>query len=94
MVTNEDLKNMDGKQLARYRVLKAGGFTYFAKEMDADQISERRMYLRKTLLQYPRWANMSNNELDSIRLYDIGNSYMLEDRQGGEFQQIYKATAL
>lgn len=80
-----DPNKSEGKKFAKYRVLKEGGLTYFAKEMDADQISERRMYLRKVLLQYPRWANLPNDELDSIRFDDVGKCCILEDGAGYEF---------
>lgn len=75
----------DGEQLARFRVLKEGGLSYFARNMDADQISTRRIYLRKALLKYTGRANMSNDELDSVRLYDAGSSHLLEDSAGYEF---------
>lgn len=84
----KDYKNpnrSDGEQLARFRVLKEGGLSYFARNMDADQTGTRRMYLRKALLKYTGRANMSNDDLDSIRLFEAGNSHIFEDSAGYEF---------
>ena len=75
---------MDGERLAMYRVAGPGRLDCWAKEMDAEQRSDRRVFLRKKLLNYPKWANLSNDELDSVRLYRLGDGFMFEDAQGYE----------
>jgi len=74
-----------GKELAEYRVYAAGGKTYRAMHMDEAQISERRMYLRKELRNYPQWENLSNEELNNIRLFMMGERLIVEDGKGREF---------
>lgn len=32
---------------------------------------KRRMYLRRVLAEFPGWENLSNDELNDIRLYDV-----------------------
>ncbi len=74
-----------GKGLAEYRVYVAGGKTYRAMHMDEAQISERRIYLRKALRNYPQWENLSNEELNNIRLFMMGDCLVVEDGKGREF---------
>lgn len=57
--------------------------------MDEEQKRERRIYLRKILLKYPDWANLSNDELDAIRLYKIESGFIVEDAAGYEFHLPY-----
>ncbi len=75
----------DGETLAKYRLKRDGGLDWYSMGMSANQMSERRMYLRKILLQYPRLANMSNADLDDVRLYSVHNGYIFEDSIGREF---------
>lgn len=75
----------DGKELAKFRVYREGGIKYCAKVMTEEEKSIRRMYLRKILLDHPTWRNLSNNELDDIRLTGPWNAQILEDGRGCEF---------
>lgn len=59
------------KELSMFRLYREGGISYFALRMDAEQMHERRMYLRRVLAEFPRWENLSNDELNDIRLYDV-----------------------
>lgn len=79
------LEGKDGKELAEFRVYQQGGLDFFAKPMNSEQRSERRIYMRKVLLNYPRWANMSNDELDQIRLRSVKGGYLVEDTIGCDF---------
>ena len=74
-----------GKELARYRLYKEGGLKHYARVMDAEQLSERRIYMRKALRDYPAWENLSNEELNDIRLYHLGDNCMAEDCSGREY---------
>lgn len=80
-----ELKRKDGKELAEFRVYQEGGLDFFAKDMDAEQRSERRIYMRKVLLNYPKWANLSNDELDQLRLRSVKDGYLVEDGSGIDF---------
>lgn len=80
----EDKKEL-GEQLAAFRVAGPGVMDYFAKKMDLQQISERRIWLRKVLLPYPRWENLSNEQLDNIRVRKINRGYLAEDGSGYDF---------
>ena len=53
-----------GMELARYRLWKDGGIQYFAKHMNNEELSERRIYMRKALRNYPKWESLSNEELN------------------------------
>lgn len=59
---------LSGKELAGFRLLKKDGLTYRAMEMNLEELSERRIYLRKALKDYPRWENLTNDELNDICL--------------------------
>ncbi|MBD5528415.1 MAG: ATP-binding protein [Lachnospiraceae bacterium] len=75
----------DKEHLAMYRVEKPGCLNIFTMPMDADQRIMRRAYLRKALLPYERFANLSNEELDAIRLRPVEGGYLLEDSHGYDF---------
>ena len=55
-----ELKGKTGEELAEFRVYEKDSLDYFAKVMTPEQKGERRIYLRKVLLKYPAWANLSN----------------------------------
>ncbi len=75
----------DKEHLAMYRVEKPGCLNIFTMPMDADQRIMRRTYLRKALLPYERFSNLSNDELDAIRLRPVEGGYLLEDPRGYDF---------
>lgn len=76
---------LDEKELAKFRLYKEDGINYFAIQMDEEQLHKRRMYMRKALADFPRWENISNEDLNDIRLYSVGNGHIVEDRNGYEF---------
>lgn len=75
---------MDGKALAGFRVYMEGGNALHAVEMDVEQRAERRMYLRRALLNYPKYENLTNDEIDQIRLHESTHGYLLERADGIE----------
>lgn len=87
MVVDDNTSGQEdsGKELAIYRLRKEGGNQHFAMRMDHEQISERRIYMRKALRAYPKWESLSNEELNDIRLYSLGDGCIVEDREGYEF---------
>lgn len=78
-------KEVDGESLAFYRLYKPEGLNYFAINMSSDQLSERRIFLRKALAPYPRWEPLSNEQLEDIRLYPMNGGYIVEDENGHQF---------
>lgn len=79
------MEQIDGSVLASFRVRKQGSLPYKAISMTAEQIIARRAYLRKALLNSPM-KNLSNEQLDNIRLTDYDNGcYVFEDSKGYEF---------
>ncbi|MDE5717120.1 MAG: hypothetical protein K2I53_05795, partial [Lachnospiraceae bacterium] len=89
-----DWKNLEGctgvtglgeKDLAMFRQYREGGLHYFALRMDAEQLHNRRMYLRRVLAEFPRWEKLFNDALNDIRLYSAGSGYIVEDGRGYEF---------
>lgn len=79
------LEGKDGKELAELRVYREGRTEYFSTEMDAEQKSERRIYMRRILLRYPKWANLSNEELDGIRLRSVKGGFLVEKENGYDY---------
>ena len=75
----------DGERLADFRLLKHGGAKRYAKEMNSDQLSERRIFLRKILASYPKWESLSNEQLEDIRVYRLGNFVVVEDADLQEY---------
>ncbi len=76
---------LTGEELARYRLRKPGGMEWYARSMTPEELSERRIYMRKTLVRFPRWENMTNAQYEDIRVYRQGNHLMLEDENGYEY---------
>lgn len=75
----------DAEYLARHRLLKPGCIDFFAMQMTVEQLSERRIFLRKALAPYPRWENLSNEQLNDIRLLRVENGYVVENSEGCEY---------
>lgn len=75
---------MIGEELARYRV-KGEMTRWFERKMDAEQISERRIYMRKVLQKKEKLSSLPCDVLDASRLYRVGNGYIYEDPKGYEF---------
>lgn len=76
---------LTGEELARYRLRKPGGMEWYARSMTPEELSERRIYMRKTLVRFPRWENMTNAQYEDIRVYRQGKYLMLEDGNGYEY---------
>ena len=76
---------LTGEELARYRLRKPGALEWYARSMTPEELSERRIYMRKTLVRFPRWENMTNAQYEDIRVYRQGNHLMLEDANGYEY---------
>lgn len=76
---------LTGEELARYRLRKPGGMEWYARSMTPEELSERRIYMRKALVRFPRWENMTNAQYEDIRVYRQGNYLMLEDENGYEY---------
>lgn len=58
---------------------------YKEKQIDKDQIIQRRAEMRQ-ILKNTSFADMSNQELDRMRLEKIENGYILEDENGYDFR--------
>ena len=71
-----------GEELATFRCLESGRIKYGFREMTEEQKEERRRYLRKVLLKYQNWSNLSDKQLDEIRLHKIHIGYLAEDKDG------------
>ncbi len=76
---------LTGEELARYRLRKPGGMEWNSRSMTPEELSERRIYMRKTLVRFPRWENMTNAQYEDIRVYRQGKYLMLEDENGYEY---------
>ena len=74
-----------GKELAYYRLLKSGRKNIFAIFMNENELSERRIFLRKIFVSSPEWNKLSNEELEDIRVYDCSSGYIVEDVNGYQY---------
>lgn len=81
----EEKNGIDAEYLARHRLKASGCLDFLAIPMTINQIRERRMFLRKILATFPRWEGMSNEQLDNIRIYRLGNGYIGEDEKGYQY---------
>ena len=77
-----ETEKMDGKELAFYRVYQKDCAPFYSKRMSEEQRSDRRRYIRKVLLNYPPFSNLSNEDLDKVRLINIDRGYLIEDSEG------------
>lgn len=74
------------EMLAMFRVLKEGGKTYRAMEMNPEEITERRSYIRCVLKAFPEWCNADNNTIDEMTVRPVENGSMLvKDASGYEY---------
>ena len=64
--------------LAKYRV-DDGTISYHARKMSRDQVIARRVYLRSILRMNFYWSKVDNCRLDHIRLYKMGEYFVVED---------------
>nr|DAK90355.1 MAG TPA: Replicative helicase [Caudoviricetes sp.] len=70
------------EELARYRQEKPGCIPYYCKLMTEEELSERRIFLRKVLAPFPKWENLTNEQYEDIRVFYAGSSLILEDGKG------------
>lgn len=79
------MKEINAKYLASFRVKREGYLAYRSREMTANEIAERRSYIRRALRETPR-NNLPNDILDQIRLIELENkNNLFEDPEGREF---------
>lgn len=76
---------INAQMLAAHRVLKEDGPSYRAVAMDAEEIAERRAYIRRTLMDFPEWCNVDNNTIDEMMIYPVGNGMLVKDACGYEY---------
>lgn len=72
------IQEQEAAALARYRIDRGNG-GYHAAVMDKDQIIARRAYMRAILRVSFLWCTMTNDQLDNMRLYRMGEDYIVED---------------
>lgn len=78
---------MDGKPIeyfAAHRALNPGGNSYRAIPMGGEVLTERRRYMRG-ILKSTRFRTASNNELDDMLVYPVGDTYIVQDAEGRDF---------
>ena len=80
---------LSGEALAKFRLWKPNGMEYFAKVMTMDELSERRIFLRKVLAVYPEWDNLSNEQLEDIRVYHLQDRICMSDGTLWEVQTAF-----
>ena len=76
---NEDAARI----LAWYRV---GIEKRLGKAMNDEQIAERRKYIRTMLRNVPGWGNITNEQVDNIRIYRFADDWYIEDTDFYEYK--------
>ena len=79
-----DRDNTQARELAKYRV-NQGAEGYCAMVMTKDQIIARRAYMRSILRVSYFWCKMNNEQLDSMRLFKMGEDFIVEDTDNRQF---------
>lgn len=69
--------------LAWYRV---GEDKRLGKAMNDEQIAERRKYIRSMLRNIPGWGNITDEQVDNIRIYRFGEDWYIEDTDFYEYK--------
>lgn len=72
------IRQEEAALLAWYRV-DDGTLKYHAAPMNKDQIIARRAYMRGILRVSFYWCRMNNSQLDHMRLYKMGDDFIVED---------------
>ena len=77
---------LNGEQMARFRVSGKGNINHNSAVFSSDEILERRSFMRK-VLKSTQFRNCNNDDLDGIRLLKLDDTggYLLEDVNGREF---------
>lgn len=76
---NEDAARV----LAWYRV---GAEKRLGKDMSDEQIAERRKYIRTMLRNIPGWGNITDEQVDNIRIYRFDEDWYIEDTDFYEYK--------
>ena len=71
------------RKLARYRV---GEDLHLGKSMTADEIELRRGYVRNMLRNVPGWKDLTDEQLDRVRIYRTGEDWYVEDADFYEYR--------
>lgn len=71
------------RKLARYRV---GEDQHMGKSMTADEIELRRGYVRNMLRNVPGWKDLTDEQLDRVRIYRTGEDWYVEDADFYEYR--------
>lgn len=69
--------------LAWYRV---GVEKRLGKDMSDEQIAERRKYIRTMLRNVPGWENITDEQVDNIRIYRFDEDWYIEDTDFYEYK--------
>lgn len=78
------MEGIQASVLARYRVDQGAG-GYYARIMDKDEVLARRAYMRNILRVSFLWCTMNNAQLDNMRLYRMGEDFIVEDTDNRDF---------
>lgn len=74
------MQEHEAARLAGYRIDRGNG-GYHAIQMVKEQILARRAYMRAILRVSFLWCTMNNEQLDNMRLYKMGEDYIVEDTE-------------
>lgn len=70
------------RYLARYRV---GVGKYMGIDMDHEEINQRRQFIRTMLRGIKAWQNLSNDQIDNIRIFKNHDDWYIEDQDYYEY---------
>lgn len=70
------------RKLARFRV---GEDKFMGKDMEPEEIKLRLEYIRGMLRRVPAWQNITDQQIDNIRIYKIRDDWYIEDQDFYEY---------
>lgn len=74
----------DVKILAMYKVAKDAGDAFRSVAMTAEEVTERRAYMRRMLREFPEWCNVDNDSIDKMQICPLLNGLLVRDCAGYE----------
>ncbi|MGN0404313.1 MAG: hypothetical protein ACI4F1_03750 [Bariatricus sp.] len=69
-------------KLARHRV---GADLHMGVEMSQEDIYIRRQYMRNMLTVNPSWRDCTDDQIDKMRIYRVGDDWYIEDEDFYEY---------
>ncbi|MDO5418409.1 MAG: hypothetical protein Q4F29_14525 [Lachnospiraceae bacterium] len=74
------MRELNDITLAGYRVDKGEG-GWLAVSMSREQAAGRRNFIRGLLKHKAKWSRLTNDQLDRVRVFQMGGVWVIEDEE-------------